>query len=234
MKIATYGMIAMLFFVFSCKQKQSAPETEAEPVEMLKESTNEPNWVKKDLNKLGFDTTQNILNPLKVGDVAPIFSAATHTGNIFDLKSSIMSKPTVLIFYRGYWCPVCNRYLSTFADSVSLIQQAGAEVIAISPETVENVAKTKAQSGLDIPIISDENGAIAESFGIRFKVNDAYNEAIKLNLEADIAEDNGQSEAYLPIPATYIVDQSGNILYAHVDPNYKNRASVADILNSLK
>lgn len=84
--------------------------------------------------KYGIDVNFGVPSGLKPGDFAPDFSARDTNGNKVTLKEELKNGPVVIIFYRGEWCPVCNRYLSNFQDSLSYIIAAGAKVLAITPE----------------------------------------------------------------------------------------------------
>jgi len=188
----------------------------------------------QDYSNYGIDTSQS--DPpkgLPVGSIAPDFNGTDQDGNTIRLKSLLKKGPLVLIFYRGQWCPVCNAYLKTFQDSLSLITMQGAQVIAVSPETVENVKITQRKTKLTVPILSDSSQKIMKDYGVFFHVTDGYNLKIKLFLFSSIANNNGKDDADLPVPATYIIDQNGKIIWRQFDINYKNRASVRDILKNL-
>lgn len=188
----------------------------------------------QDYSDYGIDTSKSAPpKGLEVGSIAPDFSGSDQDGNQLNLKELLKKGPVVLIFYRGQWCPVCNAYLKTFQDSLGMITKAGAQVIAISPETVENARTTLLDTKLTVPIISDTSQQIMKDYGVFFHVTSGYNLKINVFLFTSIANNNGKDEATLPVPATYIIDQSGKIIWRQFDVNYKHRASVADIVKNL-
>jgi peroxiredoxin len=178
-------------------------------------------------------SSETVPSGLQVGEKAPEIKAKTAEGKTFALYDQLKSKPVVLIFYRGYWCPVCSRYLSAYQDSLQLIVDRGASFIAVTPETYDFVEKTREKTKAGFEIISDTDGKIMEDYKVNFNVTEDYVHGIETHLNADIAKTNGQDEAVLPVPATYIIDQKGNIVYRQFDLNYSNRASVGEILKNL-
>ncbi|MDZ7742260.1 MAG: redoxin domain-containing protein [Bacteroidota bacterium] len=71
---------------------------------------------------------------LTIGSPAPLFEASDAENKTFKLENALKEGPVVLIFYRGFWCPVCNKHLSGIQDSLKLIQEMGARVVAVSPK----------------------------------------------------------------------------------------------------
>ena len=178
--------------------------------------------------------SQNTKYPdgLKVGDKAPQFQSADNTGKSFNLKTQLKSGDVVIIFYRGQWCPYCNKQLSQLNDSLSLITAKGATVIAISPETKENVGKTVGKTKASFSIISDSAMAIMKMYKVSFPVDETTQIKYK-NYGIDFSKANGSNGANLPVPATYIVGKDGIIKYVFFNPDYKVRSSVQDLLDDL-
>lgn len=227
----------ILLFFFSCNQSN---EKQTKPSEMKKEhtsttnSTNEENTLPKELLiKLGMDVDEGHPQGLKIGDQAPTFSTQDHMGNALELNQLLKQGPVVLQFYRGDWCPVCNRYLSAFQDSVQLIKDRGAQVIAITPQTNEYIKKTIAITNIEYPVIADKGYSIMKNYKVLFKVTESYDAMIKDKLQADIASSNNDKTPYLPVPATYVIGKDGKIKYVHFNPKYQDRATVNDILAHL-
>ena len=191
----------------------------------------------QDMNygKYGIDTS-NYQAPqgLSVGTLAPDFSGIDQEGNAVQLSAMVKQNPVVLIFYRGQWCPVCNRYLSAFQDSLVLLENTGTQVIAITPETSENIKKTIFKTHLTIPVLADTTNKIIKDYKVFFDVTAQYADKIRNNLNTSIANNNNQDRPTLPIPATYIINKDGQISWRQFDINYKKRASVKSILAHLK
>ena len=139
----------------------------------------------------------------------------------------------VIIFYRGEWCPVCNRYLSNFQDSLSYVLSAGAKVLAVTPEKPSSALEMIANTGATFTVIPDPTEEIMISYDVAFNVTEEYQQKIRNALEADIASNNDKQDAILPVPATFIIDQDGIIVYLQFNLDYHIRATVKDILEHL-
>ncbi len=166
---------------------------------------------------------------LKVGDTAPDFSAKDQVGKMVSLKHRAKKGAVVIIFYRGQWCPYCNQQLKKVNDSMQYIIDKGATVLAITPETGDNVQKTVEKTKASIPIIADINLAIMKSYKVNFAVDENTIAKYK-TYGIDFDKANGSNGANLPVPATYIIGKDGKIKYAFFDTDYRKRASVKDIL----
>lgn len=170
---------------------------------------------------------------LKPNEMAPGFRAADQYGNMIDLKETLKKGPVVLVFYRGQWCPYCNRQLKKLSDSLSLVTAKGATVIAVSPETAENISKTVEKTNASYSILHDKDLAIMKSYDVAFNVDDKTVEKYR-EYGIDFRKVNGESNgARLPVPALYIIGQDGMIRFRHFDKNYAKRVSVAEILEQL-
>jgi peroxiredoxin len=185
------------------------------------------------LNVLGFDTTQAIPQGIKQGANAPVFRGVDQNGNTVSLKERLTKGSVIMIFYKGEWCGICNRHLATYADSLDMIQQNGVSVIAITPEIATNAKKTAQKTGLNIPIISDSDLTIMNAYGVTFNVNQDYQDKVRNFAKNDLTLMHSMNEAFLPVPATYIINPAGIISYVHFDHNYRNRPPVKELLMSL-
>ncbi len=229
MKFLAPILIGMSFLLLACETNTNSKNTEE-----MNSETPPATPVTEDLTKFGIaDNPDNRLGGLKVGDTAPGFSGKDQDGNDIILSEKLKDGPVVLLFYRGYWCPVCSKYLSAFQEDMGILTEKGASVIAVTPETVENANKTIEGTGLSIPVMSDGDLSIMQSYKVAFRVTEDYQGKIQQYLKADIAETNGADEANLPIPATYIIGQDGKVSYVFYNPNYKERASVSEIAENL-
>lgn len=170
---------------------------------------------------------------LFINSKAPDFTATDQNGEKIRLKDLLKKGKVVLLFYRGNWCPHCNRYLSRLEDSLSLIQEKGATVIAVTPELPEGISKTVEKTKAEFHVLHDEGLKIMKKYEVEYElpgntVTRYRNSGIKLE------EINGAKNGnYLPIPATYIIDKEGTITYRHFQTDYKKRPSVKEILEHL-
>ncbi|MEO7308432.1 MAG: peroxiredoxin-like family protein [Ferruginibacter sp.] len=169
---------------------------------------------------------------LKVGSKAPGFNVKDQNGKSVSLKKALKSGPVVILFYRGQWCPFCNKQLSHFSDSLALLTAKGATVLAVTPETDENVKKTIAKTKTMFSVLEDKGLIIMKSYKVNFKVDEKTIEKYK-GYGIDFDKANGINGANLPVPATYIIGQDGMVKYVFFNTDYRKRASVLDILDNL-
>lgn len=169
---------------------------------------------------------------LSVGDDAPVFTGKDSRGNAFSLDKQLKKGEVILIFYRGQWCPYCNKQLSSLNDSLQTILSKGAMLVAVTPETVDNVDKTITKTKAAFPIISDSDLKIMKAYRVDFSVaqttQDQYR---KFGIDFSIA--NGTNGANLPVPATYVIGKDGKIKYVFFNPDYRLRPSVKEIAEHL-
>ncbi len=171
--------------------------------------------------------------PLKVGDEAPLFNVKDNNGKQLDLKKILKEhKAVVLFFYRGQWCPFCNKQIKELQDSLQFLTQKGAYVIGVSPETEANVIKTVAKTKASFSLISDKGNGVMKAYKVDYVMEKGLSDQYK-NRGLDVALANGQTDAVLPVPATYIIGANGKIKYVYFDKNYKKRASVKELAATL-
>jgi peroxiredoxin len=169
---------------------------------------------------------------LQVGDLAPGFTAKNQAGNNVHLAEKLVQGKVVLLFYRGEWCPFCNRELQAFEDSLALIKAKNAQVIAVSPENEANIKKSVEKTNASYDLISDEGGRIMHAYRVAFNLDSATTAKYK-TYGIDLNERNGSAGNSLPVPAVYIIGQDGKITYRFFDENYRTRPSVKEIISKL-
>jgi len=187
-----------------------------------------------DLFKGMADSPDNKLGGLKVGDKAPNIVGTTSDGESFNLSEALKNGPVGIVFYRGFWCPICTRHLGALEGELAELKEQGLQIYAITPETDEYIDKTKEKSTIDIPIIHDQAHKIMDEYKVTFKVTDDYAKKVSGSAKVGLAESQGEEDAYLPVPATYLIGPDGKIFYAHYDHNYRNRATAADMIAAMK
>jgi peroxiredoxin len=162
------------------------------------------------------------------------FKAKDQNGHDVSLKDLRKKGNVVVLFYRGNWCPFCNRELRRFQDSLSLITAKGAQLVAITPEGDEGVDSTIAKTGATFPILYDEDMKIANNYHVAFKVDERTVARYK-NAGIDLLKTNNQKkDAYLPVPAVYVINTEGSITFRYFEEDYKKRVTVKDILAALQ
>ncbi len=164
---------------------------------------------------------------LQLGEQAPNFEAIDQFENVISLKEALESGKVILTFYRGSWCRYCIAQFRNYQDSLSLIAAKGASLIAITPEHEEGINKTVDKTGASFSIIHDEKLRIMLAYDVisQEKVNE-YIAGFKKT-----GDDN--QDKYLPVPATYIIDQDGKVTFKYFDPNYQVRVTIKSLLENL-
>lgn len=171
-------------------------------------------------------------NILPVGTKAPQFELQDHNGKIVPSCDLLAHGRLVLCFIRGRWCPFCVGQMEAMNLIVPQIEQAGAILAAISPQTVKQSFFMHDQHKLRFPLLSDAGNEVARQFRLTYRVPTAQ-EAIYRRAFVNLPFTNGDDSWELPIPATFIVDRDGTILYASANEDYSNRPEPKEILNSL-
>lgn len=179
-------------------------------------------------------------SPLAAGGAAPAFTARNADGSDFDFDPGVLERPAMLIFYRGGWCPYCNRHLAELRHVVPELEERGMDVYflsADSPANLSSALKGEAE-GLDYTLLSDARLSAAKAFGLAFRISDDYYRQAK-EYGLDLEEASGETHRALPVPAAYLIDAEGMIRFAHANPDYtvrlsaeKLRANVDAVLGS--
>lgn len=169
----------------------------------------------------------------KVGDVIPEFSLINEKSESVSSKDLLKQGNLVLVFYRGAWCPVCNLYLRTLQKSLDDITAHGGVLVAVSVENPDNSLSVAKKNELNFTVLSDPNLEIACKFGIVYQLSPELDEKYK-GYGIDLVKQNKTSTPDLPLSATYIVSQTGEITFAFLEPDYRLRAEPPVIIAELK
>jgi peroxiredoxin len=190
----------------------------------------------QDINysKFGIETQSgNIPYGLKPGDKAPEFSGYDQTGIRVQSKKILESGPMVLFFYMGKWCPICSSYLNNYQDSINILTGMGVNVVAVTPESIENVEQTVRLHNLTFTVVYDCQEQIMKDYDVMYDVTRTWQDSVRQYVSIDIAKNNGREIAHLSVPATYIINREGIIVAVQFDPDYHNRASVKWMIKNL-
>jgi peroxiredoxin len=169
---------------------------------------------------------------LPVGAKMPAFELPDHDGKNVSSAALLAHGRLVLCFIRGRWCPFCVGQMEAMNLIVPQIEQAGATLIAISPQTVKQSFFMHDQHKLRFPLLADAGNKVARQFGLTYRVPQLQ-EAVYRRVFVNLPFANGDESWELPIPATYILDRDGTILYASANEDYTERPEPSDILNTL-
>ncbi len=171
---------------------------------------------------------------LNVGDKAPDFTLSNAVNERVDLYEVLKEERVVLTFYRGTWCPYCNLMLAQYQSILNEIEEAGATLIAISPQTPDQSLTIKEKNELEFEVLSDNGNIVARQFTTVFTYGDKPLETMKeLGFDYDSFYSDDSRE--LPIPATFVIEKDGTISFARSEGgDYRNRVEAVDIINALK
>ncbi len=147
-------------------------------------------------------------------------------GRPIDLAKAAAGRPAVLLFYRGGWCPYCNTTLRAYAEALSRIEAAGGVLLAVTPEIADRASETARDNGVAFPVAVDAGNRFAASLGLVSALPEALRPLYR-EIGIDLPARNGDTSHALPIPATYVLDASGRIVFAHVDADFTRRADPA-------
>jgi peroxiredoxin len=164
---------------------------------------------------------------------APEFKAKDQDGKEVRLKDLLKKGKVVLVFYRGEWCPYCNKFLQKLEDSLSLIKEKGATLVAITPELPENIGKTITKTKAEFPILHDEDLKIMKAYDVEFEVPENTLTRYR-NSGIRIDENNGKNGNFLPVPAVYVINKESTVVYRFFNQDYKKRPNVKEILEFLQ
>jgi peroxiredoxin len=167
------------------------------------------------------------VSPLLIGEAIPAIQLKSIDNKEISTQELFMEKPSVLLFYRGGWCPYCNAHLAAVGEISEKITALGYQIIAISPDSPEKLGHSIEKQDLDYQLFSDAGGDLTSAMGLAFKSPEKYG--------AMLSEYSGGGNAgFLPVPALFIVDKQGSILFEYISPDYKNRIEAPLLLSVLQ
>jgi len=176
---------------------------------------------------------QNVYNNdigLRIGTNAPDFTGETYRGNKVRLSDLYRNGPVVLIFYRGAWCSYCNLHLRAFQARFDDFKALGATLLAVSVDKPEYSTKTVQDDALGFEVISDPGADILEKYNVIYRVPEDLAEKYLDEYKIDLEKHSGRKDHIIAIPATYVIDKTGKIVFAYANEDYKVRTEPREIL----
>jgi peroxiredoxin len=170
---------------------------------------------------------------LPVGAKAPGFQLQDHDGRTVSSSDLLPKGRLVLCIIRGRWCPFCVGQMEAMNLVLPEIEQAGATLAAVSPQTVKQSFFMRDQHKLRFPLLSDAGNDLARQFGLTYPIADQQ-KAIYQRAFVNLPFVNGDESWELPIPATYVIDRDGSVLYASANEDYTDRPEPKDIVHFLQ
>ena len=167
------------------------------------------------------------VSPLLVGEKIPEVMITNLNGDDVSLQQILKEKPTVLVFYRGGWCPYCSNQLSGLAEIENEVLSEGFQIVAISPDNHQMLSKTMAKDEINYQLYSDKEAKLIQAVGIGFKTSESNKKYI-------FNKTNFEPSEILPVPTVMILNTKGEIVFEYINPNYKVRLDEKLLLAVLK
>lgn len=163
--------------------------------------------------------------PLLIGEKIPDITLKTSENAAVQLSDLFKKKKTVLVFYRGGWCPYCNAHLQALAEAEKQILDLGYQIIAVSPDSPENLKITEEKDKVKYTLLSDSKGELIKAVGIAYEAPENYKSVINVHSK-------GVNTSLLPVPSVFVLNTESDILFEYIAPDFKHRIST-DLLVSV-
>jgi peroxiredoxin len=170
-------------------------------------------------------------NAPRLGEPMPIFVLPDESGRLVALPSLLERGPVAVMFFRGHWCPYCGLNVRAVIKAYDRIKALGADVVAIMPETQEYAARFKTEAGAPFPVLTDLDNGYALSLNLAIWLGA---EIERLLSYLDMAGFHGNDGWVLPIPAAFVIGRDGMVKARFVDPDFRRRMAIEDLLAALK
>ena len=169
----------------------------------------------------------------KPGDLMPPFVLPDETGRLASLKDLLAQGPVVVTFHRGHWCPYCRISISTLVKAQPRIEATGARLVAIIPDRERFAAEMREDCNVSFPILSDMDNGYAMSLNLAIWIGAELQEFMA-KIGRMLPQYQGNDSWMLPIPATFVVGKDGRAKARFVDPDYRKRMTIEEVIAALK
>jgi peroxiredoxin len=172
-------------------------------------------------------------NAPKPGEAMAPFVLPDEQGRLVSLKELLRTGPVAVTFHRGHWCPYCRINTRALAQAHDQIAAEGGQVAAIMPDREHFTAELKAESFAPFPILTDFDNGYALSLNLAFWVGTEMQEMM-CRAGWDVSRSQGSQTWLLPVPATFVVNPNGVVTARFVDPDYRKRMAIEDLIAALR
>ncbi len=169
----------------------------------------------------------------KVGEMMPPFVLPDENGHLTSLEKLLRGGKTVIAFHRGHWCPYCRIEAEALARAEPEVRARGGQLVIVTPEIQKFNKRLKADVGAQFPVLTDLDSGYALELDIAIKIDDEKRAAMTM-AGWDISDFQNNENWILPIPATFVLDQSGLVRGRFVDPDYRKRMDIEAMLDALQ
>jgi peroxiredoxin len=170
-------------------------------------------------------------NAPRLGEVMPPFMLPDEDGRLIALPSLLAQGPVAVMFFRGHWCPYCRLNVRAVIQAEDRIKAMGAQIVAIVPETQEYTEKLKTDAGASFPVLTDLDNGYALSLNLAIWLGGEIQGLLSYQ---DLAKFHGNEGWMLPIPAVFVVGRDGLVKARFVDPDFRKRMEIDDLLKALE
>jgi len=171
-------------------------------------------------------------NAPRPGEAMPSFMLPDVSGRLVDLPSLLEKGPLAVMFFRGHWCPYCRLNVRALVEAMDRIKAVGGHVVAIMPETQAFAEKFSADSAAPFPVLTDLDNGYALSLNLAIWLGKEIQDL--LSPMQDMPTFHGNQGWVLPIPATFIVGRDGIVRARFIDPDFRKRMAIDDLVAALK
>lgn len=165
--------------------------------------------------------------PLLIGEKIPNIILKTSENTDVQISDLLKKKKTVLVIYRGGWCPYCNLHLQALAEAEKEILDLGYQIIAVSPDAPANLKITEEKDKVKYILLSDSKGELIKAIGIAYEAPENYKSTINVH-------SNGVNTSLLPVPSVFVVNPESDILFEYISPDFKQRITTELLVSVLK
>jgi peroxiredoxin len=168
----------------------------------------------------------------QIGESMPPFVLPDDAGQMVSLEELLDRGPVAVTFHRGHWCPYCRININALVEAHRELRASGGQIVAIMPDLQKFVAELKSESNVPFPILTDMDNGYALSLNLTIWVGAEVQKMMEGR--RDLPTFQGNSSWMLPIPATFVVGSDGLIRARFIDPNYRNRMMISDMLDAMR
>jgi peroxiredoxin len=169
----------------------------------------------------------------KPGEKMPPFAMPDEQGRVVTLGALLADGPLAMTFHRGHWCPYCRINTRALAEAQERIAADRAQLAAIMPDRERFAAAFKAEGEVDYPILTDIDNGYALSLNLAVWVGDEMQQILESG-GRDVPAYQGNETWVMPIPATFVINRDGVVTARFIDPDYRNRMTIEELLAALK
>ncbi len=167
------------------------------------------------------------ISPVLIGETLPESSLINFEGKEITTQDIFKGDRTILVVYRGGWCPFCNAQLSDLGAIQQELVDLGYQIIAVSPDSYQNEAETLHKNALNYSLYSDNSTNFIQKLGIAFQAPEKYSTML-------LKSSGGENQNVIPVPSVFIIDENQTILFEYISPDYKNRIDGSLLLAAAK